>query len=83
MQAVLQCAQSVPFPTTAQYPVVPYPHEAVWQEDSMPLQITINQIVKNPFEEPLTFLLTYSLLGDWYKGKDLNQQKEAIGYKFY
>ncbi|WP_345231062.1 hypothetical protein [Olivibacter ginsenosidimutans] len=35
-----------------------------WQEDSMPPQISINQLVKNPFEEPLTFLLTYSLLGD-------------------
>jgi len=54
-----------------------------WQEDSIPPQISINQLVENPFEEPLTFLLTYSLLGDWYKDRDLNQQKEAIGYKFY
>lgn len=53
------------------------------QEDSTPPQISINQFVENTFEEPFTFLLTYSLLLDRCNSKGLHQQKEVIGYKFY
>src|SRR5690606_33059847 len=35
-----------------------------WQEDSGPPKIFINQLVEKSFEESLTFLLKYNLLGD-------------------